>query len=694
MKLMSYVLILSVLIAQPALLAQELEVHLNTVAISESGTHLAKGTFRLHRTDVMLKASDQSTLGKSREPLPMYMLCAYLYHPTPWLLGFPLTKDNVVAQIGRWDARTRTTIDGAETITTPAGTFEDALKHTTTIAAAKAGSEAANAFANGTRTLWLAQGVGIVRMRYEHANGKVTEAMLLSYKVPGASDDYLPLDIGNRWTYAWKNDYRTEAVIETWTIGTQPQDLGIPARQRGENDDATLEAVNSNTVQFDLHTDRFRKIAPDPDKGFNYPYYLFVPRTVDTNGSARLLVEMNNTGTTSDDLAVHDRKARKLAEQSYANQIARKLNIPLLVPVFPRPRKQWQIYTHSLDEDTLLVESGPLKRIDLQLIQMIRDAQALLRRNGIPTRDKVFMHGYSASGTFTNRFPLLHPHVVRAVAAGGVNGIPTFPATHWQDTELPFPVGIADLKEIAGIDFDEDAYKQVAQYIYMGYLDRNDTTLSRDTYCEEHAQLIRSLIGADMGDRWKVSQAIYRRLGVSAQCVTYNGTAHSIRDEMIDDVVKFFGANADDGFTPIEPHQYPFVEFKKIETAHINGLYWAGDTRIPEFARDLFEGKGHFIISIDEWLDGRNQRQLDAFHENAVFAFLLKAEGHPDVHVTADGYHGNYSSGDGEFQGFVASLADNELSKLAPGVKYTLEPINQDDKYQWAIKESVTLVRP
>jgi hypothetical protein len=327
---------------------------------------------------------------------------------------------------------------------------------------------------------------------------------------------------------------------------------------------------------------------------------------------------------------------------------------------------------------------------------MIRDAQSILRRNGIPTRDKVFMHGYSASGTFTNRFPLLHPHVVRAVAAGGVNGIPTFPATHWQGTELPFPVGIADLKEIAGIDFDEDAYKQVAQYIYMGYLDRNDTTLSRDTYREEHAQLIRSLIGADMGDRWKVSQAIYRQLGASAQCVTYNGTAHSIRDEMLDDVVAFFGANADEGFTPIEPHQYPFVEFRKIEVANINGLYWAGDTHIPEFARDLFEGKGHFIITIAEWLEGQDHRQLNTFMEDAVFEFRLKATGHEDVHVARKTFQGTYSSGssgDG-FRGFVVRLPDSELDKLTAGVQYTIEPINQNDKYYWMADESVTLVRP
>jgi hypothetical protein len=34
------------------------------------------------------------------------------------------------------------------------------------------------------------------------------------------------------------------------------------------------------------------------------------------------------------------------------------------------------------------------------------------------------------------------------------------------------------------------------------------------------------------------------------------------------------------------------------------------------------------------------------------------------------------------------------LTKLTPGVKYTIEPIDQNDKYYWVANESVTLVRP
>ena len=68
---------------------------------------------------------------------------------------------------------------------------------------------------NGTRYLWFAKGVGIVKMRYEHASGTTTEAELLEYDVPSRRvTEYFPLQVDNAWTYKWQNDYRDEAIIE------------------------------------------------------------------------------------------------------------------------------------------------------------------------------------------------------------------------------------------------------------------------------------------------------------------------------------------------------------------------------------------------------------------------------------------------------------------------------------------------
>ena len=173
------------------------------------------------------------------------------------------------------------------------------------------------------------------------------------------------------------------------------------------------------------------------------------------------------------------------------------------------------------------------------------------------------MNGFSASGTFTNRFTILHPTVVRAVATGGINCIPTFPTDRWNNTMMRYPIGIADVQEIAGIEFDETAYKKVSQYIYMGALDDNDTLPYPDAYDKVDAELVESLIGAEMmPDRWDVSQSIYKALEIPVQFVTYEDTGHEIKSEMIDDIVAFFEANAGDKIVEIVPHQYPLEEKK------------------------------------------------------------------------------------------------------------------------------------
>ncbi len=702
MKRTRFSLALVVLMVCTAVTAHGAEVSINATAASESGAQLARGTYRVATAGEPGGNRPPSLLGTVSEPVAMYMLIAYVAAPTPWLLQTPAVRTGdgsksgagfLIEEKGNWNVSARTTISPADSVAVPAGTFSDVLRYQTVITGAQGDADAA-AFVNGTRYLWLAKGVGLVRMRYEHADGKVTEAVLLSHSRAGPSDDYLPLQLGNRWTYAWKNAWRQEAVIEMWTVAERPQPLESPSARRPAARGRAIRTVDPNNVTLDLAQDTWLKIAADPQKGFHYPYYLFVPRALEAAADRHLFVETNNTGTNSDDFQVHDDAAADLVQGSYTNRIARELGTPLLVPVFPRPAERWQAYTHSLDEDTLLIPAGPLHRIDLQLIRMIQDAQALLRRNHVKVRDKVFLHGYSASGVFVNRFAVLHPQIVRAVAAGGVNAIPILPLAQWHGTTLPFPVGIADLKTVAGLDFDEPAYRRVSQYIYMGYLDRNDTTFSREAFSEEHAQLIRDRIGAEMPQRWQVSQSILRELALPAQCVTYNGSGHEIKPEMIDDIVKFFRANSNGAFVPIAPHEYPFVEFREIKVAHVNGLYWQGDERIAEGSRNLFGHKDEFVISIAEWMTGQDVQQLDAFQKKAVFRFRLQAPGHDDIPILEKHLQGNCSCGDGAFQGFVVHLSPAELERIASGVAYTLVPEDQQGEYRWQVNADVRLVRP
>ena len=362
------------------------------------------------------------------------------------------------------------------------------------------------------------------------------------------------LILGRNEGYRNMSDVLLEEYVLTFT--TEGPDPATPTFV-----DTTPVHV-TDIVELDLSDKLLCRVSENSIEGFKFPYYLFVPQGMDLNKPVYLLVEPNNTGVSSN-LVSLDKNTKDAIETCSASSVARKLKIPLLMPVFPRPGGT--LYTHALDRETLLIREGSLKRIDLQLIAMISHAQKLLRHNDVEVNEKIFMNGFSASGTFANRFAILHPTVVRAVATGGINCIPTFPTGRWNSTTMRYPVGIADVKEIAGIDFDEAAYKKVSQYIYMGALDDNDTVPYRDAYDEMDAELIKSLIGAKMmvkmmPDRWDTSQLIYRTLEISAQFVTYENTGHETKREMHDDLAAFFEANAGDEIVEIVPHEYTSKE--------------------------------------------------------------------------------------------------------------------------------------
>lgn len=333
------------------------------------------------------------------------------------------------------------------------------------------------------------------------------------------------------------------------------------------SESATVRKVGA-IQKLDLSGDDTVQVEAQSVEGFNFPYYLFIPGGIDKRSPVYMLVEPNNSGMVSDDLEVHRTKALALVKKSHANRMAKRLGVPLLAPTFPRPHPEthsWA-YTHALDIDTLEIAAGKLKRVDLQLTAMIKHAQELLRTNGFKINDKIFMHGFSASAKFCNRYSYLHPEMVKAAAAGGVNGLPTLPVREWNGYELPFPIGLAGIERFASKPFDDKAFMQVAHYIYMGSSDRNDTLLSREAWREEEADIIRKALAAPemMPDRWELSRKIYRQQKLPAQLVTYNGVGHSIKSQMLDDVIDFFKANAGEKYVRIEPYEYPPVKVKEI----------------------------------------------------------------------------------------------------------------------------------
>ena len=251
---------------------------------------------------------------------------------------------------------------------------------------------------------------------------------------------------------------------------------------------------NSTTGTF--KNDSILIVKKNPEKGFHNDYILFIPKETPLNKTLFLLVEPNNTGKISDSMDVHKKYAIDLASvSSVGNNISTELKIPLLVPIFPRPESQPLLYTHALDRDVMEEKSPQRKRLDLQLLEMIKDAKTVMTSMNIRIAPKFFMNGFSASATFTNRFSFIHPEKIEALAIGGFNGKLMLPQNELNGIKLNYPIGINDFTELFGKRFDPATYKSIPQFIYMGKLDENDPVQFDDAYGENERKIINDNIG-------------------------------------------------------------------------------------------------------------------------------------------------------------------------------------------------------
>lgn len=334
----------------------------------------------------------------------------------------------------------------------------------------------------------------------------------------------------------------TDRTVELDTPITETQTIRAELRTTDGADE--LLARDRATIGIGVSPDAIgvQFVEADSTAGFNYPYFLYTP-SVDDDREVSLLVEPNNTGTSADDFAQHRQAAEDLIERGAPRQIADALRVPLVVPVFPRPESDpvdWRYYTHQLDQDTIELDSGPLERIDLQLLAMVDHAiNEQLVDTAYTFREDVMLNGFSASGNFADRFTMLHPDRVLSVTAGGLNGMPLLPLTEAEGHTLPYHVGIADIESITGEAVDRAAVSETNQFLYMGAEDENDTLPYDDAWTSDSLRTIaEDVYGEDMiNDRFPTSQSAYQEAGVTAQFRTYEGLGH--RPPQLPDLIEY-----------------------------------------------------------------------------------------------------------------------------------------------------------
>lgn len=294
-------------------------------------------------------------------------------------------------------------------------------------------------------------------------------------------------------------------------------------------------------------------VEPGRKDPFKYPYFLYIPDEVPVKEKVYFIVEPNNSGFVDDDLETHIEKAKRTATNDFylGNHVANTLKTPLLVPVFPRSKSDWKIYSHSLDRDVMLQKGNSLERIDNQLIEMFEDARIRLEEKGIPSYPQFLLTGFSASGTFANRFTLIHPDKVLAVAAGGLNGLLMLPVDSLANETLNYPIGLADFSKITSKTFQREEFLSTPQFYFMGALDANDAIPYDDAYDEPERDQIFRLLGEQMQpERWENCRDLYALHQADAKIKTYEHIGHEHPEEVKSDIVEFFKSKLEYQYQP------------------------------------------------------------------------------------------------------------------------------------------------
>lgn len=444
---------------------------------------------------------------------------------------------------------------------------------------------------------------------------------------------------------------------------------------------------SSSSVDEIKEDEKLIEVKADSEKGFHWDYFIYIPRNTKLNDKIRLMVEPNNCGVNTEDMNFIKESAKETAKYNwYAND----LEIPVLVPVFPSYVNQGNYeIDNSLSREVLEHGKDEYERIDLQLIAMIDDARKLLDdKYNIKIEEDIFIAGISSSASFASRFTKIHPEKVRAVSAGVTDFI-ILPVKEWNNVKLVYPAGVSDLVKLTDRDINLEEYKDTAKFYFQGELEQVTNNLVSVARQKEE---VEEAIGVTTRERWDKIAYIYNELDIPGQVVTYNATSHMFREEMIDDVLKFFEENKGDQINEIKPYQYRNDEFdsnfERVHDVNIFDAMWAYDSEIPENIKKIIEAEGiggihegSLMLLTEESFSYEDQ--LADFLNRANFSATLKAEGEPDINL-------DISAMDTHFVRVKDTVDVNEISALSIIIPNEIwYKINFDKNYEFYINSEV-----
>lgn len=313
---------------------------------------------------------------------------------------------------------------------------------------------------------------------------------------------------------------------------------------------------------------KIERIEADPDAGFNWPYLLYTPSTSGSteddetesgNTDTRPLIVGNSPwrGPPSDSERRFE-SARRTLENGRLGAIADAVTSPALAALIPSRAEDGSYQNLRLSDPVF-------ERLDLQVLAMVEDARKRLADQPYDIPEKFHVDGFSSNGRLFDKFTALHPERINAISAGG-NGIVVLPleklaedipTTGDPSTEtLPWPIGVSNLPELTGNEFNKEAWFDTSQFWYIGAEDQDPDNPGKYVHklykgTGEIDKRISEIFGAlQVDDRFRTSQAIFDHIGAPAEFTAYEGAGHEITREMGQDIIGFHRRQKHEEFGP------------------------------------------------------------------------------------------------------------------------------------------------
>jgi predicted peptidase len=224
------------------------------------------------------------------------------------------------------------------------------------------------------------------------------------------------------------------------------------------NDHPQLSEIKIEDIKgTTLHVEPYNDILLD--------WYIHIPEDFAYDREYSILV----TGLHGDFMDDYEKTMRNTEGQVTCKSL--EMSSDNYIVVGPAIYRENRVYSVSFDRK-MYYNSSSYNDYQLypeeQLVLIHNMVNAYLVDNNVKVKDGMFLEGFSAGGMFAQRFALIYPEKVRAIAAGSPGGGITMPLEQYENIEPHWPIGINDYEFMFNKEFDIEEYKAIPQLLYIG----------------------------------------------------------------------------------------------------------------------------------------------------------------------------------------------------------------------------------